>query len=186
MRKTIVFLLIILGINASLAFCNGISTRGTPPPDTKKYYEVVKEGDKAYIVFLMDDNQQPVRKLEFPQEPFVRMVSNDIVEIKVSVGSPLNYTQYYDPKTNRVSVAYTNILLYGNGKIVFAKTGVLIVSDIFDENVFYKEIIRDFSRTAVPSSAFLEVKWVGNDNLVVRYLEGPPMVEKTETIEIDE
>jgi hypothetical protein len=195
MKKTLILLLIIcMSVFIGHFFMPSAAAESTlSAPDqpmssdgSNRYYEVIKVGDYDYRVYLFDSDHRTMRELKYPKRPYIKMATDNIIEIVLSVGSPLNYTEYYDVSLNRLSDPFTNVLQFGNHKVIFAKKGSLVVSDIFDKNIYYKEIVRDFFPTAVPSLAILEVKWEGRDQLMVRYWEGPNKVEKVEVIQLDE
>lgn len=51
--------------------------------------------------------------------------------------------------------------------------GKLVVSDMFDHIVFYKEILfEDLAPVANPVDAFGEIRWVSDRALFVTYLSG--------------
>jgi hypothetical protein len=124
----------------------------------------------------------------FRGRPSVSMWDDNTVKVTLNVGTGLNYTQFCDRKNSVVSPVYITPLLVGNGKVVVPKQGKLVVSDMFDQNIYYKEIIlEDFADVANPVDAFREVKWEDAEKLRITYLTGNTrtgFVEKTEIVDL--
>ncbi|WP_218619277.1 hypothetical protein, partial [Paenibacillus sp. P46E] len=71
-------------------------------------------------------------------------------------------------------------LLIQEGFILFMDDGgKLIFRDIFDEKKMYKEIVRGFSPTAVPSDAITNAE-LNDKELMIEYYEGTEFLEKKE------
>ncbi len=64
--------------------------------------------------------------------------------------SPQNYTYFYDTIACKLSPTYNNVYTIEGDKVAYFKENKLIISHIIDENEYYKEIERNWSRTAVP------------------------------------
>ncbi len=142
-----------------------------------------KNGETGYIVKIFDDEKKVIYEAKVPKvnnyEPWTKMVDDNIVQIRQSRGSGFWVCFYYDRANNRVSPKYHNPLLAGNGKVVFPIGGKpgsnkilagLAVSDIFDKNVYYKELIIEDLPPSL--NAFEELKWIGVDKLSITYLTG--------------
>jgi len=60
----------------------------------------------------------------------------------------------------------------------------LIISDIFDKALYFKEIERNFSETVPPSSAIISAKFVNSNELQIDYYVGKDFTEKSEIIDL--
>ncbi|MCM1091209.1 MAG: hypothetical protein NC092_02215 [Butyrivibrio sp.] len=60
--------------------------------------------------------------------------------------------------------------------------GQLILSDIFDRDLLYMTISRDFTKTANPMSAIISVEMQEEGNVVLLYYQGEACEEKSEII----
>lgn len=139
-----------------------------------------KHHENGYIVKIFDENKKVINEIKIPKvanyEPWTKMVDDDIVQIRQGRGSGFWVCNYFDRKNNRLSKLYHNPLLAGHGKVIFPTgdrnktnkifTGVA-VSDIFDQNAFYKEFPIDDLQPSF--SAFKEVRWIGVDRFSVTY-----------------
>lgn len=152
----------------------------------EKYYEVIKINESNYYLLLLDSQKQVVQELRFSRKPEIVMRDDGIMQILISVGSPLNYSYFYSITTNKLSDPYTNVFSIKHGKVITCARGKVIISDIFDKSVYYKEIIRNFSPTVVPASAIQLADWSDNDSVVLKYLEGEDYGVKVEKVKLEE
>ncbi len=157
--------------------------------DVSDYYKKVKEANGKYTVVFYDDNNKTIKTMSFPVEPYVRTIENNVIGVSVSVGSPANYEFFYKPKTKQFSNTFFNLTLASQGKVVYMKykqgTKIrLIISDIFDKEVFYQEIIKDFSPTAITSNDLQKTKFIGKDKLYIEYLQGKNYTVKKGIIDL--
>lgn len=147
-----------------------------------KYFEIEKVSAEKYILKVFDKNNKRVYTQEFPKEPYVVMVEDSILKVTVSVGSPANYTGFYDIKNTRSSYEYFfNLISYCEEKASFMDGNKLIITNVFDKSKLYKEIERDFPFVA--SGAVREVNFIGPNKINIKYLYGKDLVEKEEIIE---
>jgi hypothetical protein len=148
------------------------------------YFKVVKESESDYKVYLYGIDKKVYKELDFPKQPYVERVEEYLIKVVISTGSPSNYTTFYNVKDKKESsTAIFNLLLYDKGKVVYVEDGKLIISDVFDKNLYYKEIKRNFS-TDYSNPAAFEVKFVEDNILELKYLEGKDFDEKTEIINL--
>lgn len=148
------------------------------------YFKVVKESESDYKVYLYGIDKKVYKELDFPKQPYVEKVEEYLIKVVISTGSPSNYTTFYNIKDKKESTtAIFNLLLYDKGKVVYVEDGKLIISDVFDKNLYYKEIKRNFS-TDYSNPASFEVKFIENNKLELKYLEGKDFEEKTEIINL--
>lgn len=150
-----------------------------------EFYDVIKLSEGNYKIILYDSSEKRIKELELEKEPAVHELPNNIIRFTISVGSPANYTFFYDVNNNLVSPTFFNVLLYDNNKVVYAEEGKIVISDPFDKGVYFEEITRDFSPTAVPSSAIQEVKFLESGNLHIEYLKGKEYIVQKEEINLD-
>lgn len=184
-KKIFLFLLIIvLGIlNMACAIKpnNSIEKKQS----LNDFYKVVENVDKTYTLILYDKNKKIMTKEAFIKDhSYIEVLDNSILKIETFTGSPLNYTHFYDTKTGKLSPEYENLKLYEKGKVVYMDKNTLVISDAFDKKLFFKEVKRNFSPTAVPSNVILNAKFIAPNKLLVDYLEGNNYTEKTEVIDL--
>lgn len=83
-----------------------------------------------------------------------------------------------------ISQAYDTPVLIDKGKIVVFQNKKLIISDIFDKDLYFKEVERDFSETVPSSSAIINAKFINSSELQIEYYEGKDFTEKSEIIDL--
>ena len=150
----------------------------------EEFYSIIKNEDGTYTVKLFDKNKNVVDETTVPKEPHVNKLENDIIQVIISYGSPFYTTYFYDTKADLISQAYDTPVLIDKGKIVLVQSKKLIVSDIFDKALYFKEVERNFSETVPPSSAIVSVKFINSDELQIDYYEGKDFTERSEIIEL--
>jgi hypothetical protein len=150
----------------------------------KKYYTILKKHDNCFTIILYDTNNNIVFSENLPKEPSLIELDKNLIQIKISLGSPLNYSYFFNPLTTSISSTYENIILVDKNKVIFFKDNKLIVSDIFNQKLLYKEIILDFAPTAVSSSSIIKVYFIDDNNIEIEYLKGIEFIRETEIINL--
>lgn len=150
----------------------------------EEFYSITKNKDETYTIKLFDNNKKVVDEFTVPKEPHVNKLENDVIQFIISYGSPFYTTYFYDTKANLISQVYDTPVLVEKGKIVMVENNKLIVSDIFNKDLYYKEVKRNFSQTVPPSSAIVSAKFVNSNELQIDYYVGEDFTEKSEIIDL--
>lgn len=151
----------------------------------KRPYSCVKVED-GYEVVLYGASGEVVFSMEFPIEPGICQVTEDIFEISVSVGSPASYVFWYDTKGARMSETYFNPVLVGNQYVAYMENSEeLVLRDLFHEGLLEMKIARDFSQTANYISAVVQIEMADSENIILTYLQGSDYTEVSETIRLE-
>lgn len=141
---------------------------------------------KAFYYYRIVDNKGALvcDDVALP-EPVFGYVTNDLLYQEWDAGDVIQY-RFFDLKTGVGSPIYDHPILIGYGKVAYMTFEggqmKLIVSDMFDAGIFYKEYVRDFSPGAVPCYLLIDAKLINQNKLEVTYLAGPDYKEVTETI----
>jgi len=146
--------------------------------ENEDFYKVVHTNSGDYMLEIFNQEGNVLYARSFPVEPGITKISANRFKIVVSIGSPANYTHFYDIAADRESITYFNLLFSNEDTVVYFKDAKLIVADIFDEDLFYKEIIRDFSKLANPSYAITSVTIIDSIILQITYFEGDNLQKK--------
>lgn len=134
--------------------------------------------------------------------PWVTAVSDDVLEIGLNIGNPgPKYVFYYDTNESLISESYPwsalckdyndNLLIY-NMDISKDKSELkLILRDIFNKDLYYKEIKKDFHKMPINSQwAIYSLKFIDNQTIVLDYLSEKANIDnwehKIETINLIE
>lgn len=145
---------------------------------------LLKKNVNGYEVILYDKKNNEVRKIVYPIEPWIKEVTNNILEIGVSTGAPSTYVFYYNKDTAKMSDTYFNSILFGNKYIAYMEsTEKIILSDIFDEGILYKEVEENFTKCLNP---IINIEVLDNDNILLEYYAGENFEEKSELILISD
>lgn len=151
-----------------------------------EYYNINKEEDGTYSIIFYDANKERIIEDIALKEPYVYIIENRFIRITTSVGNPLNYTYFYDVLTSNLSPVYENIYCIYDTKVAYFSEGLLIVRNFIDKEIYYKEIRREWSATAVPSSAIIKVEFIKEDVIEIQYFEGSEHKEIKEVIDLND
>ena len=88
--------------------------------------------EEGYEVKLYDKNNQEIYSEVYPKEPWIKEVTENILEIGISTGSPSSYVFYFDRETSKISDVYFNAILLDNKYVAYMENSEeLIITDIF-------------------------------------------------------
>lgn len=150
---------------------------------------MTRDSDRRYTVTVYDDGKNIVDKFRHLDEPKVSMVNEEILRASIIYDNRTGPTfEYYDRKSKRMSRHYEIVLADRNDRVAYlTEDNRLVIRNMFDEKVYYKELKRDF--TPLPKEerrkAVLKVEWERPDAIVVQYLAGPERKVVTEEIVLD-
>ncbi|AIQ14539.1 hypothetical protein PDUR_23595 [Paenibacillus durus] len=161
-----------------------VYSAGTISLSNENYMQIKKISEDNFKLTLFDKTHQVIFEEEYPKEPMTKILSNNVIQVTISLGSPNRYVFFYDTESTKISNTFYNPILIESGNILFLDDeGKLIFRDIFDQSLLYTKIIRDFSPTAVPSNAIYKAELLEN-TLYIEYYEGPEFKEKKENIKV--
>ena len=121
-----------------------------PEPAPQKYYEIedLELSSKAYRIY--NDEGSLVLEAQTERPLQISMLGRYILEIRIGMGTGISVCRYYDALNDRFSEEYTyvaaatqNFVVYLDGTSLADRK--LVVRDLFDGKVFYKEYSLDFS-----------------------------------------
>lgn len=117
----------------------------------------------------------------------ISRIDKNILQKRYGAGNAICY-QFYDTEKNSVSPIYENIDAVDYGKIVYMTISdgmnKLIVTDLFDDEKYYREYERDFSPTAIPSDALKSANFISENKIEICYLKGNDYIETSEVIDL--
>lgn len=142
------------------------------------------ELEEGYQLTLYDKRGNVFFELATPVQPGITDLPNNITEISISVGSPARYVFYYDRQNCKMSDTYFNPILIDNKFIAYMEERDLIIVDIFNQEILYKRIVRDFTETADAMSAVMSIQCLEEETFVINYLKGEDYESITEIIPI--
>lgn len=149
----------------------------------KKIYIVCSQVTDGYEVTVYEKGKK-IFSETYPIEPGINEITEGIYEIRISVGSPAAYVYYINTQDFKISTVYFNPILFGNGYVAYMENDELILTDLFQEGILDKRVVRDFTKTADPISAIIKIEMQDNENIVLEYYKGADYVEELEIIKI--
>ena len=148
--------------------------------NTKTPYILHNKVD-CYELKFYNKNGEDFFSKSFAQKPVIIKVDDSLYKIIQSTGSNSNYTFFVNVVDASYSETYFNLLYHDNEKAVFLKNNIIYVTELFDSQNILAIIKRDFSITAVPQSAIMNLEIV-DDTIYINYLSGPTFEEVNEEI----
>lgn len=154
---------------------------GTKDPSisdiNKQYYKIEEIELTKVRYYIYDSDGNVVLSDETDRSLDISMLGDNIVDIRIGMGTGLSIHKYYDVQNNRFSEEYSYVAATSGNLVAYIDTSmeepmfnrVLVVRDIFDKNVLYKSFGLDFSPTVdfpIESAKFTE----GEAELDVVYL----------------
>lgn len=150
--------------------------------ERKHIHQKISDGN--YSMVLFNKAHQAVFEEEYPVEPTTEMLGSHLIQITLSLGSSNRYVFYYDIENTRISEPYYNPVLSEGTNILYVDDEHrLIYQDMFNASKMHREFIRDFSETAVSSSAVYQADII-NNTLRIKYFKGPDLEEEEEEIQL--
>ncbi len=146
-------------------------------------YKLSQYKNKDYILNIYI-NDKIIYKEQFINEPSIEILDSGIFKISISAGNPLNYTYFYDTNLKKKSPIYENAFAIYNDKISYFEDEKLKISNIMNKKLFYKEIKRNWTKTAVPSNAIENVEFLSDYEIKIYYLKGKEYEEISELINL--
>lgn len=147
---------------------------------------VLQESGDEYEIILYDKWGQVVCDETTEKCPGIRYITDDIVEVTHSFGSPFHYIYYYNIRTAEMSVpAYFNPILIDNKYVAYwdYDLNVLVITDMFQKGIYHKEIKRDFTYSPNPTGVILSMELTEDgENFVMTYYAGKDYEEVEEMI----
>ncbi len=120
----------------------------------------------------------------------ITMVTPDIADIRIGMGTGLALHRYYSIQRNQISETFSYVLASDREAVAYIHVPKensfadrkVIVRNMFDKNTCYQEFSLDFSHVDTPviSAAFSE----DGSSLMVTYLSGDEQEERTEILDL--
>ena len=155
-------------------------------------YSLTEIEDGEYEVTLYDKENKVVHTETFTKLPWISEMTDNILQIGLSLGSPAPYIYYYDKERAVVSPCYPDSFYLKDNYVAYMRdVNTLIVKDIFEDNGLYMEISRNFSDSQNLGGLYLAIKditWItlkGLDVLVLEYHEGEDRELLREVIQLE-
>jgi hypothetical protein len=149
------------------------------PYDTK-----CADGECSTFVFLKNGTR--IFATEYSKEPSCRLVSQNLLKILMSCGSPCNYTLFVNLTSGAISIPFFMALAIDtlHEYVAFCDTSKIKIAAIFDSAKAPIAINRPFSQTATMSSVVDTAIFRNNGLFVFHYYAGKDFVGTWDSLEI--
>ena len=180
MKKIISFLVLIL-------MCLLFSACSDNLKSPQENYSVTYDGNSEYSYVIYNNKKEIMDSFSSYKIVEISRIDKNILQKRYGAGNAICY-QFYDTEKNLVSPIYYNIDAVDYGKIVYMtisdEVNKLIVTDLFDDEKYYREYERDFSPTAIPSDALKSANFISENKIEICYLKGNDYSETSEVIDL--
>ncbi len=156
--------------------------------ETGTYYRIYK-GDNSYLCYDVYNAEKETVLSEKTDRPLkISMINDNIIDIEIGMGTGIAIHTYYNVDKNVFSREFSYVLSVSDDLIAYIdvpeenpmNNRKVIVQNIFDKNLFYKEFELDFSDvdTPVVNATFSE------DALQLTYLSGETQTQTAVTLNL--
>lgn len=166
--------------------------------DSSEIYEIemeqasLKKVEDGCELALYDKSNKKVYSEIYPMPegainlPVIKEISEGILEISFSVGSPAVYIFFFNKETAEISPTYFNPFIVENQYVAYMddKNDILLFTDMFQKKGII-EIERNFAPYANPIEAVIDIKMIDSYYIELQYYEGENFMEKSEVILLD-
>lgn len=141
----------------------------------------VEKSQNGYVVSITDIHGKLLYEDFYQLEPIISEIGKDTIMVTAGKGDSIAY-KFINRKSGKISDSYENISTYNEQLVVYgiyenAKLKI-VIRDIYDEDIVYKEITDQFPGVAVGSYIIKNAEIV-SDNLVhITYYIGDNWKEK--------
>ncbi len=159
--------------------------------DSGKYYRVYKTGCAEVGYEIFDKNGKTVLSNSTDRPLKINAVAADIVDISEGFGTGIVTHKYYNAAKNTFSKEFSYVVANQGETAAFIdidkneplKNRKLVVCNVFDSDLFYKEFCLDFSAVDTP---IIKANFLQNGSaLTVEYLSGGEQSPKTEVLSLE-
>ena len=158
--------------------------------DSGKYYRIYKENDNQvrYEIYNPEGKIALSKKTDRPIE--INMISDDTIDIGIGMGTGITIHKYYNANENIFSGEFTNVLTNSDKLIAYIDVSKetpfenrkVVVQNIFDKNMFYKEFKLNFSNVDTP---VIEAEFSKDGaSLLLTYLSGEKQTQMSEILDL--
>ncbi len=155
--------------------------------DMENLYSLIQKKNETYELTVKNRQGKIIFQEQYTGEPRVESLYNDTFLIVRGRGDWHVYT-FINIETEVVSEEFSDISAWNHEKVVYAtfedgKTKI-IIQDIYDKNVYYMEVIRDFSPEAIPYRLILKAEFLNDSQLMLEYYSGKNWEEVSEVVNL--
>lgn len=158
--------------------------------DFGKYYRIYKTNNDQVCYDIYDLNGVVVLSEKTDRPLGINMLNDNIVDIEVDMGTGLTIHKYYSVEKNVFSQKFTYVLTNSDELIAYIdvpkekpfENRKVVVQNIFDKGLFYKEFQLDFSNVDTPVIEALFSK--DGKSLKLTYLSGEEQMQLSTVLNI--
>lgn len=151
-----------------------------------EYYQVIYS-DNLYYYCIFDSERQAV-KYDGPlnKKPHLSLVNNTVkFTLQAGTGRGTQWGYYYDINKGIFSEIFGSIFDENNELVACSDVDKVIISNIFDKNLYYKEVSKFEKTLSEVAEPIIDVKFINDGKSIkITYLTGPDYQKLTEIINL--
>ena len=152
-----------------------------------KTYKVYENNYEYEVVIRQYNGKVIVSENTYNMEPIIKEVGKDTLMLKVGKGD-WHITRFINVKEGTISEGFGNAEAFDSNKVVYPiyedDTIKIVIQDIYDKDKYYREVIRDYTPVAVPKSMIIDIEFIDDSKLLLKYYSGEEWKEVSEIIEL--
>lgn len=158
--------------------------------ESGEFYRIYKE-DGTRVSYVICNSKGEVVLSETTTKPVViDMISSDIVDIGIGMGTGLTIHRYYSAGRDLISEEFSYVLSNINELVAYIdvpkektfENRKIIVRNVFDKDLLYKEFQLDFSSVDTP---VIQARFLNDGALLqVTYLSGEEQTQISKTLKL--
>jgi len=157
--------------------------------DISKTYTIYENNYEYKVVVRQYNGNVIISEDTYNMEPIIKEVGDDMLTLTIGQGD-WHITRFINVKEGTISEGFGNVEAYDSNKVVYPiyedGTIKIVIQDIYDKDKYYREVIRDYAPVAVPKSMIIDIKFLDDLSLLLKYYSGEGWKEVSETIELAE
>jgi len=181
--KRIIFFMFFVFI---LVGCTATETKDEAVIESSPNYRIV-ETDEPFVLRyeILNNSGEVVKSFDTNRPAGLGLISENVVGLWVNTGTGTSWGVFYSVEDDILSETFDTPLMITDERIGLLRWSdngavILIVRDIFDTEIYYNEfLLEDFSTTANPIDALIQVEYIGDGELEVIYMSGQNFIEIT-------
>lgn len=142
--------------------------------EADRYFKIIDIGDSNYQYIIYNKEKEVVRKAEhYGSIPIITYIDQDMIQILLLAGSDTFFCRYYDIDNDRFSESFESPITTKYKRIVYynyqKEPYGVVVSDIFDKELFYQEYELDLALAVAPVN---KAEFLDENTLAIEYMSG--------------
>ena len=154
-------------------------------PQTE-YFKIIGDDETREYEYYIYDSKGNIVENESVKglSPGIKYISGDVIEIRFHGGPFADLCRYYNVQSDKMSADFWNPFLIADKNIIYydGESKKLIVQNIFDKSIFFREFAIDMILTGGPES----IEFIDNgQKLKITYMRDSDYEYETQILDLN-